>query len=92
MKKYQFIYPAIFVKDEADGSYQVIFPDLNIYTDGKNMTEAFVYAKDLLKVFFTYAIKYEAEYSKPSKLENVMAKCKPNEVVMYVDTYVEMKK
>ena len=89
MKKYQFIYPAIFIKDD-NGDCQVIFPDLNIYTDGKNITEAFVYAKDLLKVYFSYALKYEIDYNKPSKLENVMAKCKPNEVAMYVDTFVEM--
>ncbi len=91
MKKFQFLYPAIFIKDE-DGSYQVIFPDLNIYTDGKNMSEAYLYAKDLLKVYFTYAVKYEVEYNKPSKIENMIPKCKANETVMYIDAIVEAEK
>ena len=88
MKKYQFLYPAIFIKDE-DGSCQVIFPDLNIYTDGKNMSEAYIYAKDLLKVYFSYALKYDVEYNRPTKLENLVSKCKPNETIMYIDTIVE---
>ncbi len=89
MKKYQFLYPAIFMKDD-DGSYQVIFPDLNIYTDGKNMSEAYIYAKDLLKVYFSYALKYDVEYNKPTKLENLVSKCKPNETIMYIDTIIEV--
>lgn len=88
MKKYQFLYPAIFVKDDL-GSCQVIFPDLNIYTDGKNVSEAYLYAKDLLRVYFSYALKYEIEYNKPSKIENLMPKCKENETVMYIDAVVE---
>lgn len=88
MKKLQFLYPAIFVRDEND-SFQVIFPDLDIYTDGKNMSEAFLFAKDLLYVFFSYAVKYDVDFNKPSKLENLALKCKENETVMYVDAVVE---
>lgn len=90
MKKIQFLYPAIFVKDE-DGSCQVIFPDLNIYTEGKNMSEAYLYAKDLLKVYFSYAVKYDIDYNKPSKLEVLVQKCKKNETVMYIDAIVEFE-
>lgn len=90
-KKHQFLYPAIFIRDEEDGSYQAVFPDLNIYTDGKNMSEAYLYAKDLLKVYFSYALKYETEYNKPRRAEEFMAKCKPNETVMYVDAVVELE-
>ena len=88
MKKYQFLYPAIFIKDE-DNAYQVIFPDLDIYTDGANLSEAYMYAKGLLKAYFTYALKYEIEYNKPTKLEKVLANCKENETAMYVDAVVE---
>lgn len=88
MRKYQFVYPAVFVQDE-EGAYQVLFPDLNIYTDGKNLSEAYLYAKDLLKVYFSYALKYESDYNKPSKAEKLIAKCKNNETVMYIDAIVE---
>ncbi len=88
MKKYQFVYPVIFVQNE-DGSYQAIFPDLNIYTDGKNLTEAYLYAKDLLRAYFSYALKYETEYNRPTKAEKLIPKCKSNETIMYVDAVVE---
>lgn len=88
MKKLQFLYPAIFVRDESD-AYQVIFPDLDIYTDGKNMSEAYLYAKDLLTVYFSYAVKYDVDFNKPSKLETLIPKCKQNETVMYIDALVE---
>ncbi len=88
MKKYQFLYPAIFIKDE-DESYQAYFPDLDIYTDGQNLSEAYLYAKDLLRVYLTYALKYETDYNKPTKLEVYAKKCKPNETVMYIDAVVE---
>ena len=71
MKKYRFLYPAIFIKDE-DGHYQAIFPDLDIYCNGDNLSEAYLYAKDLLRVYFTYALKYETEYAKPTQLEKII--------------------
>ena len=89
-KEYQFVYPAIFVQDEDDGTYQVIFPDLNIYTDGANLSRAYLYAKDLLRVYFSYAMKYDTEFNHPSKLEDLLPKCKKNETVMYVDAVVEV--
>ncbi len=88
MKKYQFLYPAIFIKDE-DNTVQVVFPDLDIYTDGTNMSEAYMYAKGLLKVYFSYALKYEVEYNMPSKLETLLPKCKENETVMFVEALIE---
>lgn len=90
MKKYRFLYPAIFVNDEGK-HYQVIFPDLDIYTDGNNLSEAYLYAKDLLRVYFSYALKYEAEYPNPTQLEKILPNCKENEVVMYVDVYIDEK-
>ena len=89
MKKYQYLYPAIFIKDE-EGKYQVIFPDLDIYTEGDYLSEAYLYAQGLLNAYFSYAEKYEVEYNKPTKLEKLLPKCKKNELVMYVETIVEV--
>lgn len=89
MEKFsQYLYPAIFVKDE-EGAYQVIFPDLDIYTDGQNLTEAYLSAKELLRVYFTYVHKYEVEYNTPSKLDSLSKRCKENETVLLVDAYVD---
>ena len=88
-KKVRFLYPAIFIEEED--LYQVIFPDLNIYTDGKDMSEAFLHAKDMLYVYFSYAMKYDTEFNKPTKLQNLATKCKENETVMYIDALVEVE-
>ena len=89
MEKFkQYLYPAIFVKDE-EGEYQVIFPDLDIFTDGANLTEAYLSAKELLRVYFSYVHKYEIEYNTPTKSEVLSKRCKANETVLLVDAYVE---
>ncbi len=89
MEKFkQYLYPAIFVKDEA-GEYQVIFPDLDIFTDGANLTEAYLSAKELLRVYFSYVHKYEVDYNSPTKLDILSKRCKANETVLLVDAYVE---
>ncbi len=88
--KIQFMYPAIFMKDE-DENYQVIFPDLNIYTTGENMTDAFIAAQNLLKTFFTYVLKYETEFNKPTKVDSLIPKCKQNEIVMIVTAEIEVE-
>ncbi len=88
MEKFkQYLYPAIFVRDEDD-AYQVIFPDLDIFTDGVDLSEAYLAAKELLRVYFTYVHKYEIDYNAPTKLEVLAKKCKSNETVLLVDAYV----
>ena len=81
-----FAYPALFYSDED--MIRVIFPDLGISTEGGNLTEAFLFAKDLLRIYFSYALKYDLEYNLPSKVEALIAKCKTGEVAMLVDTFV----
>lgn len=88
-RKIQFIYPAVFVKDE-DNLFQVFFPDLNIFAEGKDLSEAFLNAKDTLFVYFNYVMKYETEYNTPTKLQALIDKCKPNETIMYIDAVVEV--
>lgn len=85
-----FAYPALFYKDE--NLIRVIFPDLNISTQGDSVTEAFLFAKDLLRQYFCYALKYDLDYSLPSKVEDIIPKCKKDEIAMLVDTLVDTKK
>lgn len=87
-KEYQFLYPAIFVRDEEEGSYQAIFPDLNIYTDGKDLVETYLNAKDLLSAYFIYAVKYDTEFNAPSAVGKLLEKCKKDEMVLLVDAIV----
>lgn len=83
----QFIFPAVFFQEEDETDYTVAFPDLNIYTDGKNLVDAFLYAKDYLRVYCSYARKYEMEIETPSKLVDIINKF-PNGICMLVDALV----
>ncbi len=85
-----YAYPAIFFQD--NDVTRVVFPDLNLTTDGKDLTEAFLFAKDLLRVYFTYVLKYDLEYNLPSKVEDLIAKCNNTEIGLIVDTFVDSKK
>ena len=38
-------FPAVFFQEEGETDYTVVFPDLNIFTDGKTLVEAFLFVK-----------------------------------------------
>ena len=57
MKNY--VYPAVFIKDKENDIYRVLFPDIELTTDGTVVEEAFLYAKEFLKAYFVYIEKYD---------------------------------
>ena len=81
----QFLFPAVFF--EEDGKYVVLFPDLNITTEGDSIEEAYLFAKDSLKVYCTYIVKYELDIGTPTKFEKV-CKDNPQKLVMLVDCFI----
>lgn len=86
-----FVYPAIFIKDQEDEVYRVLFPDLDITTDGAFMEEAFLYAKEVLKTYFNYIEKYDLDFNEPTDYEMVKKTCEKNDVVMLVDAQLKIK-
>ena len=88
-RKYQFLYNAVFTKREQ-GGYDVFFPDLAISTDGKNISEAYMYAKGLLKAYFEYVLKYDIDFAKPKTYE-YYAQEYPDKIIMMVDAIIEQK-
>lgn len=78
----QFLFPAVFVKDEE--GYTAIFPDLNISTEGETIEEAYLFAKDYLKVYCTYVVKFDLDIDTPSRYEKIVQKY-PNDFVQLVD-------
>ena len=81
----QFLFPAIFFKEED--KYVVLFPDLNITTDGETLEEAYLFAKDSLKVYCTYVVKFDLDLDMPTKFEEVKEH-NPKDIVMLVDCFV----
>ena len=81
----QFLFPAIFFKE--DDKYTVLFPDLNITTDGDTVEEAFLFAKDSLKVYCSYVEKFELDIDMPSRFDEIQKK-NPKNLVMLIDCFV----
>ncbi|MBR4407244.1 MAG: hypothetical protein IKT27_02920 [Clostridia bacterium] len=81
----QFLYPAVFVKGEDE--VVATFPDLGITTDGSSVEEAFLFAKDYLRVYCTYALKYEIEINRPSFFEETLEK-NNRDSVMLIDAII----
>lgn len=89
MKSY--IYPAIFIRDDEEGVYRVLFPDLDLTTDGELIEEAYIYAKEMLKAYFTYIDKYDLDFNMPTDYEAVRRSCEKNDIVLLVDADVKTK-
>ena len=85
----RFVYPAIFYKD--DDVYRVLFPDIELATDGAIIEEAFLYAKEFLRKYFVQVLKHDFDYNYPTDFEEVKAKCKSDDIVMLVDASVSDK-
>jgi len=88
-KLIQFVYPAIFVKGE--GQVCVSFPDLGIVTDGETYEEAFLFAKDSLRVYCEYVLNCDLEISEPSFFEKV-DEINFLDKIMLIDTVVSPQK
>lgn len=86
-KEIQFVYCAVFSKSE--NGFDVLFPDLEIKTDGINLTDAYLNAKALLLAYFIYAVKYDIEFNVPSGFKDILYR-NPNKIVLVVDTIVNI--
>ena len=73
------LYPAIFYK-ERDGSYSVVFPDLNhLATDGENFSEAMEMAIDCLAGYIFSAQQDGEEIPPPTPIELLDIHCEDAE-------------
>lgn len=86
-----FAYPAVFIKDKENEVYRVLFPDLELTTDGNFVEEAFLYAKSALKAYFVYVEKYDLDFNMPSDFELVKKSCNTDEIVMIIDAEITQK-
>ena len=86
MKNY--IYPAVFIKDKEEKIYRVLIPDLDLTTDGSFIEEAYLYAKEMLKAYFTYIEKYDLDFNMPTDFELVKSSSEEGDIVMLVDAEI----
>jgi len=83
----EYVYPAIFHKNE-DGSYTVIYPDLpGCISEGKTLGNAISLAQSALKQWIGYLADKEQEIPSPSTLEDI--KTSSGELVNLICTEVK---
>ena len=86
MKTY--VYPAVFIKDEEENVYRVLFPDLELTTDGAIVEEAYLYARECLKAYFKYIEKYDLDFNLPTDFECVKKSARAEDYVMLIDAVI----
>lgn len=79
----QYVYPAVFVKGEDE--VVATFPDIGITIDGSSVEEVFLLAKDYLRVYCSYALKYDIEINPPSFFDEISEKYNKDKS-MLIDT------
>lgn len=83
----QYTFPAIFYKDKENDSYTVAFADLDVFTEGETIEEAYESAKEFLRAYIKYSIKEYGEVELASSYDDVK-KEHQNETVMLVNVNI----
>ena len=86
-----YIFPAVFHYNEDDGSYTIIFPDLNgCISEGKNLSNAIFMANDVLHQHLEVMEEMKQDLPKPSKISDI--KVNENEFVNLVQATLKNDK
>ncbi len=64
--KQQFVYPAVLYYDEENNNYAVAFNDLDIYTEGDSVEDAFKSAKEYLFAYLECSNHINNELEQPT--------------------------
>ncbi|MDD4211068.1 MAG: type II toxin-antitoxin system HicB family antitoxin [Clostridia bacterium] len=72
----QFVYPIILYFNEETNCYTVAFDDLDIYTEGDTVEEAFLKAKEFLEAYFECVVEFDET---PEEASTYLATAKKNE-------------
>lgn len=85
---FHYIYPAVFFYNEDE--FQALIPDLNLTTAGISLEEAYILAKDYLRAYCSYAVKFNIDIEFPSAFNAIKEKFKndPKAIVMLIDAVV----
>ena len=78
----KFVYPAIFYYDSDYNNYAVAMPDVNIYTDGDTMEEAYKNAQDFLLSYLDCCQKLNQMPESPTEFSQVVEKHKTDTVML----------
>lgn len=83
----QFIYPAVLYFDNESNTYAVAFHDINVFTEGMTVEDAFLKAKSFLSSYCECAIKINGYVDEPSTYLDTVKKHK-GEIVLLIDAQI----
>lgn len=87
----EYVFPAVFYKDEENDRYIVAFDDVEVYCQGRTVEEAFVVAKRYLEEFCRLSMKMFGEVQEKPRDYLESREIHKNEIVMLVDAMIEEK-
>ena len=83
-----YIFPAVFYRDDENDNYIVAFDDVRIYCQGKSIEEAFFVARKYLKEFCKLSIKMYGEVQEKARTYLESKDNHKKEIVLLVDAEV----
>jgi len=78
----QFVYPIVLYFDNETNYYTVAFHDLDIYTEGETVEEAFLKAHEFLEAYFDCLVEFNETPEEASKYLKVLEKHKKDIVLL----------
>lgn len=84
-----FIFPAVFYKDEENDDYLVAFEDVRIYCEGKTIEDAFFTARRYLRDFCKLSLKMFGEVREKPRTYLEVKQNHKKDVVLLVDAEVK---
>lgn len=78
----RYIYPAVLTFDTEFCVYLVSFYDLDLFTEGSTVEEAYFNAKAYLENYIACAEKFDLEINPPSTFEKTEKEFKDDKVIM----------
>lgn len=89
--KQQFVYPAVLYFDEENNNYALAFHDLDIFTEGNTVEDAFKSAKEYLFAYLKCCLHVNSEIDNASSYLVVKDEHK-TEIVLLVDSEIDEEK
>ena len=79
----QYVFPAVLYKDSENRGYTIVLHDVNIFTEGVTVEDAFLRAKEMLAFYCKCAMLYNGEVDKATSFVDVV--CEPKNIKLLID-------
>jgi len=80
----QFVFPAVLYEDAEGRGFTIVLHDIDVFTEGKTVEDAFLRAKDFLLTYCRCSLDYNGEI--PEATPFVSVRSENGNIVLLVDT------